>query len=143
MRRNLLIWSAAGLVLVAALVGGFFAGQSTRASDTEVRATIASEVREAVDRTMREQILLRRKVIREVRADQKKKDRALMRQMRGKLQKAAEERAAASYASGQSTGYSAGSADGYDEGSVDGAIEASDDLDCSDDPDVGWLPYCE
>ena len=58
------------------------------------------------------------------------------------MKKAAEKKAQQSYASGESAGYSSGNAAGYQEGTTDGLIEGSDQLTCSDDPDVGWLPYC-
>jgi hypothetical protein len=139
---------AIGLSAVAAL--GFFAGQSTRDSDGEVRVRLASAVDVAIDRTTREQEALRRKVIREVRRDQRKHDRKVMRRLRVKLQRSAERRSAVSYQSGQSAGYESGSADGYESGSEDGfvsgavagASDATDEVVCSDDPDVTWLPYC-
>lgn len=45
---------------------------------------------------------------------------------------------AAGFRSGQVAGYADGSADGYEDGLNDG----SDQLTCSDDPDVYWLPAC-
>jgi flagellar biosynthesis/type III secretory pathway protein FliH len=45
---------------------------------------------------------------------------------------------AAGYASGNTDGYANGSADGFE----DGLTAGSDDLACSDDPDVYWLPAC-
>jgi hypothetical protein len=49
---------------------------------------------------------------------------------------------AAGQATGKQQGYDAGSIDGYLNGSTDGLIQGSDQLDCSDDPDVYWLPVC-
>jgi hypothetical protein len=67
---------------------------------------------------------------------------AVMRRLRVKLTTAARRETAASYASGHSAGYSSGNADGYTSGVDDGLTEGSDQLTCSDDPDVTWLPYC-
>jgi septal ring factor EnvC (AmiA/AmiB activator) len=59
---------------------------------------------------------------------------------------AANERADASYnsgySSGSSAGYSSGSSAGYSSGRSAGMVEASDELACSDDLDVTWLPLC-
>jgi hypothetical protein len=49
---------------------------------------------------------------------------------------------AAGQVSGKQQGYDAGSIDGYLSGSADGLVQGSDQLDCSDDPDVYWLPVC-
>jgi hypothetical protein len=41
-----------------------------------------------------------------------------------------------------SSGYSAGNSSGYSTGVNAGIVEASDELVCSDDNDVTWLPAC-
>jgi hypothetical protein len=46
------------------------------------------------------------------------------------------------YSNGTTDGYSAGNSDGYDNGVTDGLVEGSDDLTCSDDMSVTWLPSC-
>jgi hypothetical protein len=51
---------------------------------------------------------------------------------------AANDRANANY----DLGYSAGSSNGYSSGRDAGLIQGSDQLSCSDDPDVTWLPAC-
>jgi Tfp pilus assembly protein PilX len=51
---------------------------------------------------------------------------------------AANKRAADNY----NVGYSAGSDAGYSSGREAGLVAGSDQLTCSDDPDVTWLPYC-
>jgi hypothetical protein len=56
----------------------------------------------------------------------------------GKDLAAANERADANY----SAGYGAGSSTGYSSGVSAGLVQGSDQLACSDDPDVTWLPYC-
>ncbi len=48
----------------------------------------------------------------------------------------------AGYSSGQSAGYSSGNNDGYATGHEAGVYDASDELTCSDDATVTWLPYC-
>lgn len=42
------------------------------------------------------------------------------------------------YASGSAAGYS----NGHSAGVTDGLHEGSDQVTCSDDPDVTWLPFC-
>jgi hypothetical protein len=51
---------------------------------------------------------------------------------------AANDRADANY----SSGYSQGNDAGYTHGRDAGLREGSDQLTCSDDPDVTWLPAC-
>jgi hypothetical protein len=63
--------------------------------------------------------------------------RAIRAERRRAAQQIADARADG-YSAGNSAGYSEGSAEGYDQGLFDG----SDQLDCSDDPDVTWLPAC-
>lgn len=52
---------------------------------------------------------------------------------------AANERADSNY----STGYQAGNSEGYSAGHTSGLVAASDELACSDDADVTWLPACD
>src|SRR3954453_1544948 len=135
----------AGLAVVMVAIvalGGFFGGQNTRASGTEVSSRIDRAVKSAVTRTTAAQKQIRRKALHEARADQKRHDMAVMRRLRLKLTQAAERKSAASYASGHSVGYSTGNADGYSSGVDEGLVEGSDELTCSDDPDVTWLPGC-
>jgi hypothetical protein len=51
---------------------------------------------------------------------------------------AANARADANY----SAGYNSGTSTGYESGREAGLVQGSDDLVCSDDPDVSWLPGC-
>jgi hypothetical protein len=51
---------------------------------------------------------------------------------------AANARATANYGAG----FSAGTNEGYSSGHTDGLVQGSDELACSDDPDVTWLPFC-
>jgi septal ring factor EnvC (AmiA/AmiB activator) len=48
----------------------------------------------------------------------------------------------AGYSAGQNAGYSAGNSAGYNTGREVGIVQASDELACSDDHDVYWLPAC-
>ena len=143
MNRAAFAATIGGVVLALGIAAGaFFLGQGTRLSDLQV----AERVEAAVDRTTDEQKQIRRKAVGEARRAQKRHDRRVIRRVRRKLEKAAERRAQQSYASGQSVGYSSGSREGFEEGSSvgfdEGMNEASDDLACSDDPDVSWLPFC-
>lgn len=59
-------------------------------------------------------------------------------------QKVAARRAAtAAQSAGYANGHSAGYNSGHSDGEVSGLVEGSDQLDCSDDPDVYWLPNCD
>ena len=143
MNRAAIAATIGGVVLALGIAAaGFFIGQGTRLSDPQVE----EKVEAAVDRTTAEQKQIRRKALGEARRAQKRHDRKVIRRVRRKLEKAAERRAQQSYASGQSVGYSSGSREGFEEGSSvgfeEGMSEASDDLTCSDDPDVSWLPFC-
>jgi hypothetical protein len=144
-------FAAAGMLVAAVLfVSGLLVGQSLRMSDAEAANQRNAAVSAAVVRTERdtertvvaEQEGIRRKAIREARTAQKKHDRTVMRQLRRKLAKSADRQAEQSFASGQSTGYSSGHAEGSEEGYETGLTDGSDDLTCSDDPDVYWLPAC-
>jgi hypothetical protein len=83
-----------------------------------------------------------------------RKVKGLKAQAKRRAEAAYERGHSSGYASGNVTGYSSGHDDGYDDGSADGYVDGSfdgydaglddgsDDLDCSDDPDVYWLPAC-
>ena len=83
-----------------------------------------------------------------VSAEKKRSERVIKRVVR-KMKRSARRKMNEAYAKGQRDGYSSGNAAGYsaghssgrDEGYSEGMDEASDDLTCSDDPDVP-LPYC-
>ncbi len=151
---------AIGLLALAAALsaGSFFLGQSTRKSAAEVAALRSDAVAAETDR----QQALRRDALAALEA----RDRAELRRVVKKMKRAAKRRAEKSFAAGQSAGYSsgqsvgfssgkkkgeeegyaAGSIDGYMDGSSDGfdsgMTAGSDELTCSDDPDVSWLPPC-
>lgn len=138
---------ALALVLVAAVgAGGFFGGQSTRKSDSQVTALTTK----AVQAEKARQQELRRKALDE----RKARDKATLRRVVTKMKRSAARKAEQSYASGQTVGYSSGHSVGKDEGETEGYVEGSadgyedglttgsDSLDCSDDVDVYWLPSC-
>src|SRR5881392_205793 len=99
MSRTFLASAVAVVALTLVALGGFFGGQNTRASSTEVRTRVDVAVRSAVDRTVAQQKKIRRKALGEARTDQKRHDLSVMRRLRLKLDKAAERKSAASYAS--------------------------------------------
>lgn len=146
MRKVILITTLVVLAVVGITAGAFFLGQSMRKSDHQVASIVRTSVSDAVRRNTTEQEAIRRKAIDEARAAQKRHDRTVMRRLRRKLQDVADRRAQESYASGQNAGYTAGEREGYVDGSVQGydagLTDGSDALDCSDDPDVYWLPPC-
>lgn len=127
-------------------VGGFFVGQNTRKSDADVATMTAL----AVSAEAQRQEEIRRKAL----AERKAQDRATLQRVVKKMKRAAKRRAEQSFAAGQSAGYSSGHSAGKDEGEEEGYVagsvegyeagltDGSDSLDCSDDPDVYWLPPC-
>lgn len=141
-------------LLAGASVGAYFIGQNTRKSDRQVADLTSSAVARETDR----QQALRREALDE----QAARNKAKMRRTVKKMRREAKQRAERSFVSGQSAGYSSGQsvgkkqgeAEGYAAGSVDGYVDgategydsgisdASDELSCSDDMDVTWLPAC-
>ena len=140
---------AAGLVLVGG--GAFAAGQATRASDQEVTRRVATAVQKQVERDE----IAKEKAVELAKAEQKKRTARIWKdKLHAAVRKARRAAYDKGYASGQSDGYVSGQSDGYeagqsagyesghDAGHRDGLIEGSDELTCSDDPDVTWLPPC-
>ena len=144
MRRTIVIAVIAGFILVGvAGAAGYFVGQSTRLSDAEVALAVDDGVDEAVSATTEEQEAIRRKALAESRRVQRREMKKQLAKVRRKLTEKAEQQAAQSFASGQSTGYENGRSDGEVEGFEEGLTEGSDDLTCSDDSDIYWLPACD
>lgn len=118
---------AAVAIAIPLIAAAFLLGQSTRKSDDEVHRDIV------VARTAQKSFDTKRAQV---------KTHNLLQRQEKKLKKVfnkrAKIRANKAYESGSSSGYSSG----YKSGSVDGLIEGSDELSCSDDPDVTWLPAC-
>lgn len=128
-----------GLVAGAALsVGGYFVGQGTRKSDEQVARERAAAVTKAVAAKGAEDHAKRLRIMARAEERQKRRQRVVIRRVVRKLKKSADRKAAQSFASGQSSGYSSG----RDAGVEEGIVRGSDQLTCSDDPDVTWLPFC-
>jgi hypothetical protein len=142
-----------GVAIVAAVLTGaaVLAGAAITDAkgDSEAAARFATERAELVadhrlelERQDDAATALRRKVIREARAAQRRHDkrvlRRALRKTRSNARRAAESARSEGYANGSSAGYSNGSREGF----RDGLVEGSDSLTCSDDPDVTWLPFC-
>ena len=137
------------LVVLAAGVGGFFLGQSSRKSDEVVATERAAAVSRAVAAKGAQDKKLRLRIMERQETRLKARNRSVTRRVVRRLKKAMERRANQAYASGTSAGFSsgrnagvaAGREEGLEEGIQEGINVASDDLTCSDDPDVP-LPYC-
>ncbi|MDO9354694.1 MAG: hypothetical protein Q7T55_13435 [Solirubrobacteraceae bacterium] len=132
-----------GLTLLALLllagtgIGMFFAGQSTRKSESVVRAetmrAVDRAVSVAVERKGADDKAKRLRIMHREATRMNARHRVEIRKMR----KVADRKAARAYSSGSAVGHQQGYSDGVD----DGITKASDDITCSDDPDVP-LPYC-
>lgn len=141
-------------LLVAVAVAGFFVGQGTRKSDDQVArekrsaATAAvaiavpKAVRIAVDRKGAEDKAKRLRIMERAERKLKSRHRVVLRRVVRKLKKSGDRKAQLAYTNGSSAGYSTGREDGHEAGVQDGIVTASDQLTCSDDPDVAFLPYC-
>lgn len=137
--------------IVGAFAGGFFTGQGTRMSDDQVAVQQRGAVNAAVARKGAEDKQKRLRIMARAEERMKKQHRKVIRRVVRKLKRSGDRKAEQSYSSGQSVGRAAGSREGFASGSAagfasgteEGMFRASDDLSCSDDPDVAWLPYCE
>lgn len=134
--------AAAAVAVLGLLVGSFFLGQGTRKPDDQIAAEKRAAVVSAIALTRREDAAEQARVVKRVREKQKRRMRVVVRRVVRKLKRSSARRAAASYANGSAAGFTNGRAQGYDAGTQDGAREATDQVVCSDDPDVTWLPYC-
>jgi hypothetical protein len=93
---------------------------------------------------------LKKAVLTQKTTDQRKLKRTItkMTKQRSKAVKAAQKAGyksgqQAGYTSGYSSGNSAGYSSGHSAGVQDGLVQGSDQLTCSDDLDVYWLPACD
>lgn len=132
-----------GTIIVATglLAAGFFLGQSTRKSDEQVARERAVAVRVAVERKGAEDKQLRIRMMERQEAKLKARHRSVIRRVVRKLKKSGDRRAQQAFASGNASGFSSGRQQGFDDGVDEGIERASDEVVCSDDPDVP-LPYC-
>jgi hypothetical protein len=140
--KHVLATLACMTLLLSIATGAFFVGQGTRKTDAQVNTERQVAVRTAVTGARNEgRIALGEAVAGAV----KKKaahDRRVLRRAVRRLKKSGEREAARSYSNGTSVGYRSGNRDGYSSGTEDGKVQASDELVCSDDTDVYWLPSC-
>jgi hypothetical protein len=131
-----------GTLLVVALAGGAFAAYHDKTNEvsqlkrerTNLRATnaaLTTQLTTAHAKLVRANAKLTRTTSGLLRAKRN------LTKMHGDLV-AANEWADANY----SSGYSAGNSEGYSSGVSAGLVQGSDQLTCSDDPDVYWLPAC-
>lgn len=144
--KRVLIAVGAVLVLAGSSFGAVsYAGSQADERD-QMRAQFASDIEAAAERAAAE----KKEAVRAAMAEQKKRYTRLIKRARTKAKrdakKAFERGRDQGYSSGSAAGYASGSADGYASGSVEGfeegLDEGSDELSCSDDPDVYWLPPC-
>jgi len=147
-RRRTMLWIGASLLavvslgLAGALTWSLIDSAQTRDEHRkEVRALRVDHARAIAD-LRAEAAEHERDAVAAAVADQKREDARRLRRAiaaeRRKAKRRIEEARAAGYSAGNVEGYSEGTIDGYDQG----LLEGSDELDCSDDPDVYWLPLC-
>jgi hypothetical protein len=151
--------------VVAATIGvgaaAFFGGQTTRLSDDARASERQDAVQVAVEKVENENAVELAGVKQDAREHEKRAVKKAVKKERKRAEKQAERARnegysagnsagygaghSAGYSEGEDAGYSDGSADGYSDGSADGyedgLDDASDEVTCSDDPDVP-LPYC-
>lgn len=144
--RKAPLFAALGAVLAVVLIAGaVLVGQSTRKSDSQIAIERQQAVGTAVSATQRQAAIEKQGAVEDAVTTQQRHDQAVTRRVRRRLQRSADRRAQQSYTQGQATGYSSGQADGYQNGQrtgyQDGMHDATDQVTCSDDPDVP-LPYC-
>lgn len=144
-KRVLIATSA--LLLLAGSVFGALSYASSQADKREtMRAQFAHDTKLAAERAAKD----KDDAVEAAMAAQKKRYTRLIKRTRTKAKrdakKAFERGQSQGYSSGSAAGYASGNAEGYASGSVEGYEEGlddgSDDLTCSDDPDVYWLPPC-
>ena len=163
--RNTLRIAAAIAATIGVGAAAFFGGTNTRMSDDAVASQKTVAVKTAVEKTENENAVEKAIEIDGVKdaaaLHEKRAVKRAVRKERKRAERLAEtarnegysDGSVAGYGSGHSAGYSEGESEGFDEGMDTGYAEgesegfeegmdtASDDLDCSDDPDVA-LPYC-
>ena len=147
--RNILRVAAAIAATIGVGAAAFFGGTSTRMSDDAVASQKTVAVKAAVDKTENENAIEKAIEIDGVKdaaaVHEKRAVKRAVKKERKRAQKLAETARNQGYSDGSVAGYSSGHSAGYSEGESegfeDGMDTASDDLACSDDPDVP-LPYC-
>jgi hypothetical protein len=140
--RRTLIGLFAVLAIGLAAGGAFLAGQSTRLSEQQVDAKLATQARQDKRAAKTHEAL----AIKDAKAGQRAIDSKISRKRLNKAVKKAREAgyssgSAVGYQNGNAAGYQSGTAAGHEAGVQDGLKEGSDELTCSDDMDVP-LPAC-
>lgn len=127
------------VIALAVTTAGFAIGAHTRKSGDEVKQIVNVATTETQTAAEAHE---KKAVTKAVEKSRKQQKEYLVSKWNKKLKKAVADAREQAF----DTGYSSGSSDGYSSGSTDGystGIHAgSDDLVCTDDPDVTWLPYC-
>jgi uncharacterized protein HemX len=138
---------------IAATIGvaaaAFFGGQATRLNDQAVASQEQAAVTAAIRKADREHAVEMAAKIADTkeaaqsheRKEVRRAKRATRKRERRRATRLSDQARSEGYANGNSAGFASGHSTGYDEGESDGIEKASDDLTCSDDPDVP-LPYC-
>lgn len=141
-------------LILAVGAATFFVGQATRESDDQVAREQRAAVRQAVAVAVPKAVEIavakkgaedkekRLRIMARAEEKLKARHRTVLRRVVRKLKKSGDRKAQLAFSNGSSSGYSSGREDGHVEGVQDGIVTASDQLTCSDDPDVGFLPYC-
>lgn len=153
-RRKLVVGFLAVVMIAAACYIAFLVGQTTRITEADATSRTNTAVEKAV-RTARGEETAKRHV--EVKAAKtaarkhetrrvKKLNRRWKSRLARETEKARQAGVNSGYASGQTAGFASGreqgEASGREEGFEDGLDAGSDELDCSDDIDIYWLPSC-
>ena len=132
----------------------FLAGQTTRITEADAASRTKTAVERAVERARGEETAERVAKVKEVKTAARKHEtnrvKRLNRRWKGRVVRETEQARQAGvnsgYASGQSDGFDSGKEEGAEqgreEGFEDGLDEGSDELTCSDDVDIYWLPPC-
>jgi flagellar biosynthesis/type III secretory pathway protein FliH len=141
--------------LAIAVIGTLAFGAVSYAGDqadqrTELRERFARDMKSAAAEAAAEQDAAVKAAVAVQKRMASKKLRTTVLTLKAKAKKAADKAFATGrnqgFSSGSATGYSSGQAAGYANGSADGFEDGlttgSDQLDCSDDPDIYWLPPC-
>lgn len=145
--KRILLVGSLTLLLLGALAGSYLTGAASRMSDSEVTAKITKEVATAVDARSELAAEEQAEAVTAALDNQKeeldkkwakKLKTTVSREKKQSYKKGHE----AGYTEGNSAGYSTGHSAGYETGHTDGLWDGSDELVCSDDPDVTWLPAC-
>ena len=148
-RRKLLVAGLAVAIIAAACYIAFLVGQTTRITEATATTRTATAVTAAVKRADGKHVAAMKAAKAAAHKHERKRVAYVYAKWRKRVKQLKRQNAAAvtaarnaGYASGSSAGFSSGHAAGRDEGYGEGAHDATDEVVCSDDLDVTWLPYC-